>query len=69
MPLVIPRDVQLLALARIRLRAKRTPGYGSVHPELAADAVFLAQRSARSPGGAPRVVDLPWELVRGSTTR
>ena len=72
MPLVIPRDVQLLALCSTDCALNERLGvtHACVHPELAADAVFPSLGAlVPSPGGAPRVVDLPWELVRGSTTR
>ncbi|GEB95649.1 LacI family DNA-binding transcriptional regulator [Microbacterium lacticum] len=72
MPLVIPRDVQLLALCSTDCALNERLGvtHVCVHPELAADAVFPSLGAlVPSPGGAPRVVDLPWELVRGSTTR
>ncbi|WP_454167173.1 LacI family DNA-binding transcriptional regulator [Microbacterium lacticum] len=72
MPLVIPRDVQLLALCSTDCALNERLGvtHACVHPELAADAVFPSLSAlVPSPGGAPRVVDLPWELVRGSTTR
>ena len=71
-PLVIPRDVQLLALCSTDCALNERLGvtHACVHPELAADAVFPSLSAlVPSPGGAPRVVDLPWELVRGSTTR
>lgn len=72
MPLVIPRDVQLIALCETDCALNERLGvtHACVHPDLAADAVFgslAALTGARTDG--PIVVDLPWELVRGSTTR
>ena len=72
MPLVIPRDVQLLALCSTDCALNERLGvtHLCVHPELAADAVFPSLGAlVPAPPGAPVVVDLPWELVRGSTTR
>lgn len=43
-----------------------------VHPERAAEAMFDALGSllgAPAPADGPHVIDLPWELVGGSTTR
>jgi DNA-binding LacI/PurR family transcriptional regulator len=73
--LVIPRDVQLIALC------SGEPGTGDcatnerlgvtrvcVHPERAAEAMFDAL-GGLVPDEGPRVVDLPWELLGGSTTR
>lgn len=73
--LVVPRDVQLIALCTSaagsgdcarneRLGVTRA----CVHPELAADAMFTALGGIL-PDDGPIVVDLPWELVGGSTTR
>ena len=64
--------MQLLALCSTDCALNERLGvtHVCVHPELAADAVFPSLGAlVPSPGGAPRVVDLPWELVRGSTTR
>ncbi|WP_448237237.1 LacI family DNA-binding transcriptional regulator [Microbacterium paulum] len=72
MPLVIPRDVQLVALCATDCALNDRLGvtHVCVHPELAADAVFPSLGAlVPGPGGDPLVIDLPWELVRGSTTR
>lgn len=72
---VIPRDVQLVTLCTAeggtgdcalneRLGITRV----CVHPERAAEAMFDALGGA-FPADGPQVVDLPWELLGGSTTR
>ncbi len=72
MPLVIPRDVQLVALCATdcALNDRLDVTHVCVHPERAAEAVFGSFGALGRPrSGDPLVVDLPWELVRGSTTR
>lgn len=68
--LVIPRDVQLVALCMTEcaLNDRLSVTHVCVHPERAADALFSALPRVENTNG-PVVVDLPWELVRGSTTR
>lgn len=68
--LVIPRDVQLVALCTTECEANARLGITRVcvHPELAAEVMFDALGSLAL-GDGPQVVDLPWELLRGSTTR
>lgn len=68
--LVIPRDVQLVALCSTECALNERLGvtHVCVHPELVAEAMFGALPRLES-GEGPVVVDLPWELVRGSTTR
>lgn len=75
-PLVIPRDVQLLALCVTDCALNERLGvtHVCVHPELAAEAAFrslgaLTQSPSATLAGDPLVADLPWELVRGSSTR
>lgn len=72
MTLVIPRDIQLVALCATECALNERLGvtHVCVHPDLAADAVFhsLDALTQSQPDG-PIIVDLPWELVRGSTTR
>jgi len=68
--LVIPRDVQLVALCTTQCALNERLGvtHVCVHPELAGEAMFTALPGLDQTAG-PVVVDLPWELVRGSTTR
>ncbi|GAA3914709.1 LacI family DNA-binding transcriptional regulator [Microbacterium invictum] len=68
--LVIPRDVQLVALCTTECALNERLGvtHVCVHPELAGEAMFAALPRVDTTDG-PVVVDLPWELVRGSTTR
>ncbi len=68
--LVIPRDVQLVALCTTECALNDRLGvtHVCVHPELAGEAMFTALPRLDGADG-PVVVDLPWELVRGSTTR
>ncbi len=76
---VIPRDLQLVALCTSEpgtrdcaLNERLGVTHVCVHPERAADAMFAAIESLTGtlvPGDVPQVIDLPWELVRGSTTR
>lgn len=68
--LVIPRDVQLVALCSTECALNNRLGvtHVCVHPELAAEAMFGALPDLGS-GAGPVVVDLPWELVRAATTR
>ncbi len=72
MSLVIPRDLQLMALCSTECTLNERLGVTRVcvHPDLAADAVFhsLGALTQPHPDG-PIVVDLPWELVSSSTTR
>ncbi len=73
LPLVIPRDLQLITLCATDCALNDRLGvtHLCVHPERAPEAMFAAlPRLTGSPAGdGPVVVDLPWELVRGSTTR
>lgn len=66
---VIPRDLQLVALCTTDCALNDRLGvtHVCVHPELAAETIFA--RLGEVAGSEPRVVDLPWEIVRGSTTR
>ncbi|MCM3696130.1 LacI family DNA-binding transcriptional regulator [Microbacterium oleivorans] len=70
MRLVIPRDVQLVALCSTDCAVNRRLGvtHVCIRPDLAAEAMFDTLPAALLDDG-PRVVDLPWELVPGSTTR
>ncbi len=70
MRLVIPRDVQLVALCTSDCAVNRRLGvtHVCIRPDLAATAMFQTLPAALLDDG-PRVVDLPWELVLGSTTR
>ncbi|MGA6126648.1 MULTISPECIES: LacI family DNA-binding transcriptional regulator [unclassified Microbacterium] len=70
MRLVIPRDVQLVALCTTDCAVNRRLGvtHVCIRPDLAAQAMFDTLPGALLDDG-PRVVDLPWELVPGSTTR
>lgn len=72
MPLVIPRDVQLIALCSTdcALNTRLGVTHVCVHPEQAAEAAFAAWPTlTASRAAGPIIVDLPWELVGGSTTR
>ncbi|GEP46875.1 LacI family transcriptional regulator [Microbacterium saccharophilum] len=68
--LVIPRDIQLIALCTTEcaLNSRLGVTHVCVHPEQAAEAVFETLGRIGGLVGTT-VVDLPWELVRGSTTR
>jgi Transcriptional regulators len=68
--LVVPRDVQLVALCTTDCEANARLGITRVcvHPELAAEVMFDSL-STLGIGDGPGVVDLPWELHGGSTTR
>lgn len=70
MRLIIPRDVQLVALCSSDCAVNRRLGvtHVCIRPDLAAEAMFATLPAALREDG-PRVVDLPWELVPGSTTR
>lgn len=70
MRLVIPRDVQLVALCTTDCAVNRRLGvtHVCIRPDLAAEAMFETLPAALLDEG-PRVVDLPWELVPGATTR
>ena len=70
MRLIVPRDVQLVALCSSDCAVNRRLGvtHVCIRPDLAAEAMFATLPAALREGG-PRVVDLPWELVPGSTTR
>ncbi|MCK6081155.1 LacI family transcriptional regulator [Microbacterium sp. EYE_5] len=70
MRLVIPRDVQLVALCTSDCAVNRRLGvtHVCIRPDLAADVMFETLPAALLSDG-PRVVDLPWELVTGATTR
>lgn len=65
---VVPRDIQLLTLCTTDcdLNARLGVTRACMHPEQAPAALF--QALARGPL-APAVVELPWELIRGTTTR
>lgn len=67
---VIPRDLQFVALCTndCALNARLGVTHVCVHPERAATTMFEALGEIVS-GDGPRVIDLPWELVAGSTTR
>lgn len=66
---VIPRDLQLVALCTTDCALNDRLGitHVCVHPERAAETMFA--RLGEATGSEPHVVDLPWEVVRGSTTR
>lgn len=66
---VLPRDLQLVALSTMDGEPLQRLGVTHVrlHPERSADVVFDLFDPAALEG--IRTVDLPWELVRGSTTR
>jgi len=68
--LVIPRDLQLIALCTTDCALNRRLGvtHVCVHPERAATTMFDALPTIVGADG-PQVIDLPWELVAGSTTR
>ncbi len=68
--LVIPRDIQFVALCTTDCAVNVRLGVTHVcmHPELAPAAMFEALGAAQE-STDPLVVDLPWELVRGSSTR
>jgi DNA-binding LacI/PurR family transcriptional regulator len=70
MRLVIPRDIQLVALCTTDCEVNRRLGvtHVCIRPDLAAEAMFETLPAALLDDG-PRVVDLPWELVPGSSTR
>lgn len=70
MGLVIPRDVQLIALCTTdcALNARLGITHVCVHPERAPEAMFAALDEART-ATHPVVIELPWEIVRGSSTR
>ncbi len=65
---LIPRDLQLLALCTIDCELNDRLGITHVclHPEQAPDVLFTALDGAGDP---PQTVELPIDLVRGSTTR
>ncbi len=67
---VIPRDLQLVALCTsdCALNTRLGVTHVCVHPELAATTMFDALSDVVA-GSGPTVVDLPWELVDGATTR
>jgi DNA-binding LacI/PurR family transcriptional regulator len=67
--LVVPRDVQLIALCTTDCELNDRLGvtHVCVHPEAAAKAMFASLGDFGVDG--PRGVELPWEVVRGSTTR
>lgn len=77
--LVVPRDVQLVALctsepgtSECALNDRLGITHVCVHPERAAETMFttLDALGGRAPDDdGPHVIDLPWELVPGSTTR
>lgn len=65
---VIPRDLQLVALCTIDYDLNERLGITQVclYPERAADIAF---ESLEDPDITPGSIDLPFDLVRGSTTR
>ena len=67
---VIPRDLQLVALCTSDCALNRRLGvtHVCVHPERAATTMFDALTGMAETDG-PQIVDLPWELVAGATTR
>lgn len=70
--LVIPRDMQLVALCATdcALNARLGVTHVCVHPEQAPVAMFTGLSTVRDPERTgPLVIDLPRELVRGSSTR
>lgn len=70
--LVIPRDIQLVALCTTdcALNSRLGVTHVCVHPERAPEAMFGALSVVRDAGrSGPLIVDLPRELVRGSSTR
>lgn len=64
---VLPRDVQLLALCTNDCELNERLGISHIclHPERAPEVMF----SALDSGQTPREIELPFEIVRGSTTR
>ncbi|MDD7929439.1 LacI family DNA-binding transcriptional regulator [Microbacterium thalli] len=70
MDFVIPRDMQFVALCTTDCAVNSRLGvtHVCVHPELAPAAMFEALSTVRD-GVEPDVVDLPWEIIRGSSTR
>lgn len=64
---VMPRDLQLLVLCTIdcEMNARLGITHLCLHPEKAPEVMFAALDA----GEAPRAIELPYELVRGSTTR
>lgn len=68
--IVIPRDLQLVTLCTTDCALNERLGVTRVcvHPEDAPELMFAALDEASDPEG-PVVKRLPWELVRGSTTR
>ena len=64
---VMPRDLQLLVLCTIdcEMNARLGITHLCLHPEKAPEGMFAALDA----GEAPRAIELPYELVRGSTTR
>lgn len=68
--LVIPRDVQLIAMATsdCALNERLGVSYIRLHPEMGPTAMF-ARMDALATSGETLVVDLPWEFISGSTTR
>jgi len=64
---VMPRDLQLLVLCTIDCEMNGRLGvtHLCLHPERAPEAMFAALDS----GETPRAIELPFEIVRGSTTR
>ena len=67
---VIPRDLQLVALCTTDCALNERLGVTRVcvHPDAAPELMFAALGEADDRDG-PVVKDLPWELMRGSTTR
>ena len=64
---VMPRDLQLLVLCTIdcEMNARLGITHLCLHPEKAPEGMFAALDA----GDPPRAIELPYELVRGSTTR
>jgi DNA-binding LacI/PurR family transcriptional regulator len=66
---IIPRDLQFLALCTTdcALNTRLGVTHVCVHPDRAAEVMFAELDAIGTDG--PRVLDLPWQIVRGSTTR
>lgn len=64
---VLPRDVQLLALCTNDCALNERLGitHLCLHPERAPEVMFAALEGGQTPGA----IELPFEIVRGSTTR
>lgn len=75
--LVMPRDLQLVALCTIdcELNARLGVTHVCLYPERAAEIVLRSLDALDAPDASPagtapsRAIDLPFEVVRGTTTR